>query len=202
MARYERSHKGQTRLAILDAASQVFKARGIDRVTVADVMANAGLTHGGFYAHFASKDQLAGQVCAHDLRQSAHRVLSTEPFDGVERPLQAFIRRYLSRSHRDDHLDGCVVPALAADVARRSPETRAAFTSAVREYVADIVSLSDGAINEDQGWALLAGMAGAIMLARAVDDPVLSDRILATARELYRTFAAATSSCAAPERPE
>jgi TetR/AcrR family transcriptional repressor of nem operon len=188
MARYDKTHKERTRVDILEAASQAFRARGIDGVGVAEVMADVGLTHGGFYAHFDSKDQLAGEACAHALRQSAHRVLPHEPEANGKHPLGMFIRGYLSRSHRDNPSDGCVVPALAGDVARRSPETRRAFTQAAQEYVRNIVSLSHGEIDENEGWALLAGMAGSIMLARAVDDPVLSDRILWAARELYGSF--------------
>jgi TetR/AcrR family transcriptional regulator, transcriptional repressor for nem operon len=185
MTRYSRDQKERTRREILEAALQAFKARGIDGVGVADIMAEAGLTHGGFYAHFASKDQLAAEACAHSLRQASPRVLAQEPAIDAGHPLQMFIRRYLSRSHRDNPSDGCVVPALAGDVARRSPETREAFTRAAREYVEEIVALSAGEIDQDDGWALLAGMAGSIMLARAVDDPVLSDRILYAARKLY-----------------
>ena len=197
MTRYSKQHKGQRRNDILDAASRAFRTRGIDAVAVADLMADAGLTHGGFYAHFNSKDQLVGEACAHALRRSAHRVFPQVVRDERLSPLQSFVRRYLSRSHRDDAFDGCVIPALAADVARRSPETRHAFTEATREYVGEIVSLSEGELDEDRCWALVSGMAGAVMLARAVDDPQLSDRILASARELYGQRALTS-----PARPE
>ncbi len=185
MTRYDKGRKAQTRLDILDAASQALRENGIDAVRVADVMADAGLTHGGFYAHFGSKDQLVREACEHALRRSARKNSRKEGSVPGTDELAAFIRAYLSRSHRDNPSHGCVVPALAGELARRSPETREAFTAAAREYVGRIVSLSGGELNEDQGWVLLAGMAGTIMLARAVDDPALSDRILASAREAY-----------------
>jgi TetR/AcrR family transcriptional repressor of nem operon len=197
VTRYSKQHKDLRRNDILDAASRAFRTRGVDAVSVAELMADSGLTHGGFYAHFTSKDQLVGEACAHALRGSTKRIF---PQVLHLSPLQAFVRRYLSRSHRDEAFDGCVIPALAADIARRSPETRHAFTEAARDYVSEIVCLSAGELEEDQGWALVSGMAGAVMLARAVDDPWLSDRILASARELYGASSRASSIPTVPDR--
>lgn len=200
MTRYPKQHKIERRHDILDAASRAFRTRGIDAVGVAELMADAGLTHGGFYAHFTSKDQLVGEACAHGLRLSAKRVLPHIQRRAQMTPLQSFVRGYLSRSHRDDAVDGCVIAALAADVARRSPDTRHAFTEAAREYVGEIVRLSAGELDEDGGWALVSGMAGAVMMARAVDDPRLSDRILSSARELYGVKSRASSTPTVPTR--
>lgn len=185
MTRYDATHKEQTRRDILRAAARAFKARGIDRVGVADLMAEAGLTHGGFYAHFSGKEHLIGEVCVDTLREATRRFQRRAGEAQSGRPLELYVRWYLSREHRDDPGDGCVISALTGEVARHSPETRAAFTSAVRGYVGDIVALSDGALDENGAWALVAGMAGSVALARAVDDPARSDAILRSARELY-----------------
>lgn len=191
MVRYDREHKRRTRVAIVEVASQAFRGHGIDQVSVGEVMAAAGLTHGGFYAHFGSKDELVAEACAVSLLEAAVRSFESQDETAPKRTLSEYIRSYLSRSHRDAPETGCAIAALAGDIARRSPETRHTFTQAARTYVDSVAtSLPEGA-NPGDAWALLAGMAGTLMLARAVDDPALSDRILLSGRHLYeRAFGA------------
>jgi TetR/AcrR family transcriptional repressor of nem operon len=185
VTRYDKTHTQRTRASIVEAASRAFRSQGIDQVGVGDVMAGAGLTHGGFYAHFAGKEELVGEACAHALVEAAERRFGPAAEDNPPLTLPAYIRSYLSRSHRDDPATGCVIAALAADLARRSPETRHALTDAVQTYVDGLSTLLPEDAPEDAAWALLAGLAGTVMLARAVDDPALSDRILRAGRALY-----------------
>jgi TetR/AcrR family transcriptional repressor of nem operon len=102
MARYDREHKQRTHASIVDAASQAFRGQGIEQVGVGDVMARAGLTHGGFYAHFASKDALVAEACASGLAETADRLFESPDGAGTKRTLSQVIRAYLSRSHRNE----------------------------------------------------------------------------------------------------
>lgn len=185
MARYHRDHKERTRASIVESASQAFRARGIEQVGVGDIMAGAGLTHGGFYAYFKSKDELVGEACASSLLEAA--ALRFAPPDGgaPKGTLSAYIRSYLTRANRDSPETSCAIAALAGEIARRSPETRHTFTRAAQTYVDGVASLLPEGTDSDDAWALLAGMAGTLMLARAVDDPALSDRILRSGQHLY-----------------
>ena len=185
MVRYDRAHKQRTHTSILDAASEAFRRQGIERVRVGDVMARAGLTHGGFYAHFASKDALVAEACTSSLLETAGRLFEAPDGTGTKRALPQVIRAYLSRSHRDAPDTGCTIAALGGEIAHHSPETRHAFTQATQTYVDRLASLLPEGADRDDAWALLAGMAGTVMLARAVDDPTLSDRILQAVRRLY-----------------
>jgi TetR/AcrR family transcriptional repressor of nem operon len=148
-------------------------------------MASAGLTHGGFYAHFGGKEDLVAEACAHGMLAAARRRFESAAEDAPRPKLSEYIDSYLGRAHRDLPATGCTVAALGADIARRPPETRHSFTRATQRYVDGVASLLPKDADEDAAWALLAGMAGTLMLARAVDDPALSDRILRAGRSLY-----------------
>jgi len=185
MVRYEREHKRRTHASIVDAASRAFRAQGIERVGVGDVMARAGLTHGGFYAHFPSKDALVAEACTASLLESAGRLFESPDGTGTQRTLSQVIRAYLSRAHRDAPEAGCAIAALGGEIARHSPATRQAFTEAAQTYAERLATLLPEGAGRDEAWALLAGMAGTVTLARAVDEPALSDRILLAGRRLY-----------------
>lgn len=198
MVRYDRDHKRRTRASIVGAASQAFRAHGIEQVGVGDVMARAGLTHGGFYAHFESKDELVAEACASSLLEAAGRSFGSQDETTPKPTLSGFIRSYLSRSHRDTPETGCAIAALAGDIARRSLETRHTFTQAVQAYLDGVATLLPEGADRDDAWALLAGMAGTLMLARTVDDPVISDRILLSGRHFYqRAFGAEVGTVSA-----
>jgi TetR/AcrR family transcriptional repressor of nem operon len=170
-------------------------------------MRQAGLTHGGFYAHFPSKDALIASSFAEGFGESAERLLVQRDGVPAAETLATVIRAYLSRAHRDTPDTGCVVPALTAEVARGSSAVRASFTAALRDYarrLALLLPASESAdanrdVDQDaEALALLAGMAGALQLARAVDDPALSDAILRHARHLYGTAYGVAYASATP----
>lgn len=188
--RYAKGHKETTRQQILDAASHAFRAEGVGGVGIGDLMGQVGLTHGGFYAHFDSKEALLAEACARGLRESVEHLLTAAAVasapDGNATP--AIIRAYLSRQHRDNPATGCVLPALAGEIRHESPGVRHAFTDAFTEYVDRLATFLTGettADAHDAALVLASGMAGAMLLARAVDDPALSDRILRRSRDFY-----------------
>lgn len=169
-----REQMAENRKRILAEAARLFRAKGFDGVSVAEVMKAAGLTHGGFYGHFASKDELIAQTvaqcleCSHDKPQA----------------LAALVADYLTPQHRDDAGTGCATAALAADVSRQSPDVRLAMADGLRAQLAQIEGpCADGQTSRRQAIGTWSAMVGALILARAVDDPALSDEILLETRE-------------------
>ena len=166
-----REQMAQNRRRILDAASRLFRARGFDAVSVAEVMKAAGLTHGGFYGHFNSKDDLVAQTLAHALTPDA----------GGGGDIGAYLDAYLSPRHRDNAGDGCPTAGLAADVRHQTAAARLAMAEGVRSQF-DRISQALPEMNPaDRRRAAIgswAAMVGAVILARAIDDPALSDEVL------------------------
>lgn len=193
MARYPKEQKAQTREQIVKAASQAFRAQGIAEVSIPALMGELGLTHGGFYAHFPSKDALVAEACARPLLNRS-ATLAAAP-TSVE-TLREVITSYLSPRQRDNPAESCPLPSLAGEIARATPEARQTFTEGLHGYLERIAALLPAEVDgraPDQELALVASMVGAVLLARAVDDPDLSDRILAACRKsALATFAEGT----------
>lgn len=188
MVRYPGGHKEKTREQIVSAAARAFREEGVAGVSVGELMGRAGLTHGGFYAHFRSKDQLVAEACRSAMQESSGRLIEAARRAPPGERLAAFIRAYASPAHRDEPGGGCVLPALAAELGRHdAPEVRAAFTEGFNESIAMLArALPEGdADRTDRALALMSGLAGAVMLSRAVDDPALSDRILQASRDVF-----------------
>ncbi|MEO4002082.1 helix-turn-helix domain-containing protein [Mesorhizobium sp. CAU 1732] len=170
-----REQMAENHRRILDSASQLFREKGFEAVTVAEVMKAAGLTHGGFYGHFESKDDLVAQTLAHGLTPRTDR-----KFD-----LDAYIDRYLSPEHRDDPAHGCPTAALVAETRHQSPAARAAITEGFRAQIDRLSAAVPGPNDADKRRAAIAtwaAMVGAVILARAIDDPELSDEMLEQTR--------------------
>jgi TetR/AcrR family transcriptional repressor of nem operon len=191
--RRTQEQKRQTHQEILRAASHAFREHGFDGVGVADLMRAAGLTHGGFYGHFASKDALLGEVTAFGLEENGKAFFDGAAQAAPDAPLREILRRYISRTHRDTPANGCVIPSLASEIAREPAEVRHRFTEALKGYLARLAEHTPGAddaTRRDNALALLSGMVGALILSRAMDDSALSDRtLLATRRFLTAAFA-------------
>jgi TetR/AcrR family transcriptional repressor of nem operon len=186
--RVTREQAEANREKILDVAGTLFRERGYDGIGVADIMKRAGLTHGGFYGHFASKDDLAAEITARVLGREGW----LERLTGKRDPAIAdVVRNYLSPRHRDDPGHGCLFAALGSDVVRQPRSVRRAFTEGLRKRVDMIRDLMPGrsaAGRRQKAIATMAGLIGALVLARAVDDPKLSNEILeATATSLERS---------------
>ena len=165
MPRSSKQDTAKHRQQVIEGASELFRERGIDGVNLGELMGAAGLTHGGFYRHFASKDELAGLAAARAISEQAASV-------GDER---SFIEGYLSPEHRDDMAHGCVVSALGPELARADPAVREAFVDAYRAFI-------DRFEDREQALAKLATLVGAIVIARATAGDPLSDEVLEAAR--------------------
>lgn len=187
---YTKEHKARTRQRILEEAQKAFRQHGVRGVSVPRIMERAGLTHGGFYAHFASKEALLAEACQTGLKMTS-RALAEASSDALEgERLAGVVETYVSAGHRDHPEMGCVVPALGAEIARQSDEVRQAFTRSFRDFVATLQSVLPDERPDEDAYALAAGMVGAVLMSRAVDDSELSERILAVCRaNLIDTFA-------------
>jgi TetR/AcrR family transcriptional regulator, transcriptional repressor for nem operon len=158
---------------IVQEASRLFRERGFENVSVGDVMKAAGLTHGAFYAHFGSKEELQAAAVAYGQKVSLGRLQSSKK----KTAKGSFTDRYLSRQHRDNPGDGCTMAALGQEVARSAPELKAAFERGLEEI------LSAEAGDRKEAIFRTAALLGGVVLARAVQDPRLSDEILDSVRQ-------------------
>jgi TetR/AcrR family transcriptional repressor of nem operon len=177
--RYGQGHKAETRRRIVEVAARRFRKEGTNAVGVATLMADAGLTHGGFYAHFRSKEALLGEAVAAALAGT------TAGFERLARPapdgLAAIVRAYLSRTHRDEPQQGCAGASLAAEIARASKRTRRSFAESIAALVSVIEAQlpeGDAALRRSRAMAIFALLMGALQLARAEPDAERSEQIL------------------------
>lgn len=170
---------------IVETASRRMRRDGIDGISVVELMNEAGLTHGGFYRHFGSRDDLVAEAIYTALAHGSERIHGAAKLGGPA-ALAAIIDGYLSPLHRDKPETGCAVAALPSDIARSDARARTAYSHQVRSYIDTLAELSP-ARDPDEGLLILAALVGALVLARAVDDRGLSDEILeSAARALHR----------------
>ncbi|MGY1499470.1 TetR/AcrR family transcriptional regulator [Streptomyces sp. QTS52] len=197
MPRITKEDKARNRQNILGAAGRMFRSQGIDAVGIAELMKEAGLTHGGFYNHFASKDDLVLEVFGASFAASLGSLARTVD-DGPDQsgsPLERVVAGYLSTAHRDAPDGGCPSASLVTDAARHSEAVQSAYAEGVEGYLTGFTAeflreAEEKGHEPDPGEArhravrLLSEMVGALMLARAVRDvePELSDEILQTGR--------------------
>lgn len=184
--RYAESHREETHKKLLKVAAAALRSKGPDRLGVADVMKTAGLTHGGFYAHFRSKDALLSETLAEIFAQSQRRV--QRMLDGLppKHALAAYIDFYVSTQHRDDPSNGCPITALNSDLPRQSKKFRNTFEFGVKQLSEALTQwIKEAGISDAARIApsILAAMAGAVALSRTVSDKQLSDELLTSTRE-------------------
>lgn len=166
------NRKALTHERILDTAARVIRRAGFHGVGVADIMKEAGLTHGGFYAHFASRDALLAEALAHAGRQSAERIAkgqATREARGAS-PFRALVEGYLSERHLSGTENGCAVAALASEMPRQSPDVRAAAAQRVRGLIELVKASLPTGVDVSQAPAIASQMVGALQLARALGD--------------------------------
>ena len=169
---------------IIDAAGALFRAKGFGGVGVADIMKAADLTHGGFYGHFASKDDLVAQASKRAMTRAAanwEKIVANAP----DAPFGALLKHYLSERHRDDPGKGCVFAALAVDASRSGKVVRSAFAEGLEpllDILADAIPDRSKAARRRKAVAAMAALVGALELARATEGTPLSDEILDAAR--------------------
>src|ERR687894_2768152 len=178
--RSDPSRKEATHDRIVQAAARAIRRSGYSGTGVADIMKDAGLTHGGFYAHFHSREAMLAEAAD---RAGAESVATLERFASAaapEKALQTLMRAYLSKEHLEGAETGCPIAALGSEMPRQAPEVRRAATRRIKEAI-DLIArqLPDwgkpGA--HETALATLSTMVGALVLARAVDDPKLSDAL-------------------------
>lgn len=182
-----RAQAEKNRDRVIDVAAALFRERGFDGIGLTSLMNAAGLTHGGFYGQFKSKEDLAAQASGRALEENLQKWSSI--IDGAAGdPLRELVAFYLSENHRDAPGQGCALAALGPDAARHGGALRSTFTGGVGVYLEILSKMMSGrsaAEKRRKAIATLAKMVGAIVLARAVDDADLSKGILeATARDL------------------
>jgi TetR/AcrR family transcriptional regulator, transcriptional repressor for nem operon len=184
--RKSRKESAETRKRIVEAASAEFRRNGVDGTGLADLMAAAGLTHGGFYKHFEAKEQVVEEAFAaatESMVKAMRRTMSASPGG---RGLHAMIGEYLSLRHRDDVAGGCPFVALGSEVARGGDAVRKATTTSFLKVVDTIAGQLQGmspAAARKEAMLVLSTMIGAMTLARVVDDAELSATILRQARK-------------------
>ena len=180
--RVTKAQASANRAHVVETASALFRERGYDGVGVADLMAAAGFTHGGFYKQFQSKADLMAEAAACGFEQAAQRAAAQSPAD--------FIAHYLSREHRDHRGAGCTMAALGADAARQSDAVRATFAEGIEGLLTDLRNADGDAASRDvaqssraQTLEMMARLVGALVLSRACpDDSPLADEILDACR--------------------
>jgi TetR/AcrR family transcriptional repressor of nem operon len=182
--RVSREQAALNRDRIIDAAGALFRAKGFGGVGVADIMKAADLTHGGFYGHFSSKDDLVAQASKRAMASAAtnwERVVADAP----DTPFAALLKHYLSERHRDEPGKGCVFAALAADASRSGKVVRSAFAEGLEpllDILTDAIPDRSKAARRRKAVAAMAALVGALGLARATEGTPLSDEILDAAR--------------------
>jgi AcrR family transcriptional regulator len=178
------NRKAITHERILDTAARVIRRAGFNGVGVADIMKEAGLTHGGFYAHFPSRDALMAEALAHAGRQSAERIAkgnATREARGAS-PFRALVEGYLSERHLSGTENGCAVAALASEMPRQSPEVRAAAAQRVRGLIELVERALPATTQAASAPAIASQMVGALQLARALGDNAEGKALLAANR--------------------
>ncbi len=181
--RVSKEQAAQNRQHILAAAARRFREQGVSATGVDAITKDAHLTHGAVYSHFGSKEAITAEAVRLALRGSKRLWQRLAERKGVEQAFATIVAEYLSRAHRDAVGQGCVVAALGSEIARQPQSVRAAFTEELKdalEFLAGLMPGDDPARRYEDAIAAFAGMAGALMLARAVNDDTLSEQILHT----------------------
>jgi TetR/AcrR family transcriptional repressor of nem operon len=205
--RYSKEHKQETHAKIVKKAAVLLREKGAHGIGVADLMKEAGLTHGGFYAHFDSREALVVEAFAYAMDRSTERWRKIAEQTSPDKRLATIIQSYLTPVHRDDPGHGCAVPALGAEIVRESPKTRKAFAAKLEQMIdmlADQVSGAPRKAARKHAVATLATMMGTLVLARIAGNGEFSDEILDVGRDaaLGRTAAKKPPPVKKPVRKE
>lgn len=190
--RVSRAQAEENRETVINVASRLFREHGFDGIGLKDLMKGAGLTQGGFYKHFASKDDLAAQASRRAM-ESATRRWSEAAADSSD-PLEAVMAFYLSKDHRGEKAEGCPLVALGSDATRQSEEVRRPFEDGIRAHFEVLNELLDDTRSSNpsgKAMAILSLMVGAVTLSRIMEDENTSQGILDAAAEEIRRIAGA-----------
>jgi TetR/AcrR family transcriptional repressor of nem operon len=202
--RYSKEHKQETHARIVKKASVRLREKGAHGIGVADLMKEAGLTHGGFYAHFDSREALVIEAFAYAMDRSTERWRKIAEQTAPEKRLATIVDSYLTPVHRDDPGHGCAVPTLGAEIARESLKTRKAFAAKLEQMIdmmADQVLDVPRKTARKQAVAALATMMGTLVLSRIAGSGEFSDEILGAGREAVLARTAAAKPAAKKVKP-
>src|SRR5882757_1744773 len=184
--RYSKEHKQETHARIVKKASVRLREKGAHGIGVADLMKEAGLTHGGFYAHFDSRETLVIEAFAYAMERSTERWRKLAEQSAPAKRLATIVESYLTPVHRDDPGHGCAVPTLGAEIARESPKTRKAFAAKLEQMIdmmADQILDVPRKAARKQAMATLATMMGTLVLSRIAGSSEFSAEILSAGRD-------------------
>jgi TetR/AcrR family transcriptional regulator, transcriptional repressor for nem operon len=194
MPRRSQQDKAKSHERIVEMAAARIRQDGTTTPGVAEIMQAAGLTHGGFYKHFDSRDDLIAEAVDRAFAES--REATAEVIANAEDPLGAFVDWYVSAEHRDNPASGCGVVSLGAEAPRADARVRSSYTGQVRRYLAQLEQLLGDDADADapadpetrrRAAVVLSTLVGAVLISRAVDDPALSDEIIADVRDALVT---------------
>ncbi len=175
-----REQAAESRQRVIEVASKLFREHGLDGIGVADLMKSAGFTHGGFYRHFGSKEELMAEACTRAVDASVSKL--RERIDQTpENPLAAVMSSYLSSAHCEHPGEGCALAALGSEASRHGEAVRHAMTQGIREFIDLLTMIVPGrskSARYEKALTTYASMVGAVVLARNVDDPALAEQIL------------------------
>jgi TetR/AcrR family transcriptional repressor of nem operon len=192
-----RAQAEENRRTVVETAGRLFREHGVKGVGLAELMGAAGLTHGGFYKQFKSKDDLVAEACDQALDDGAGkwtRIVAKAETDGAD-PLAALVHHYLSPAHRDRVGTGCALAGLGPDTVRHDPGLRPRFESAIQDYAGILEQATQGlGANGDAALAALSTMVGALLLSRMVEDEAYSRHILEAASASLLGHQASTST--------
>jgi TetR/AcrR family transcriptional repressor of nem operon len=184
--RYSREHKLETHARIVKKASVRLREMGAHGIGVADLMKDAGLTHGGFYAHFDSRDALVIEALTHAMDRSTERWRKLAEETSPEKRFSMIVNSYLASLHRDNPGHGCAIPALGAEIAREGSKTRRAFAGKLQQMIdmlAEQIPKLPRKAARRQATAAIATMMGTLVMARIAGNSDFSDEILRAGRE-------------------
>lgn len=188
--RYPPDHKQTTRRRILEAAGQAFRERGVAETGVDEVMRRAGLTHGGFYAHFRDKTELVAEACAAAFDAAVPNVERIAALPTPAARARLLIDSYLATRHRDNRGSGCMVVAVAADMARLTGAAREGYSRGFAQHIERLCAAlrlsADPEKNRVRVTHLMSSLVGALLFARAISDPGQSRAILHSMRRCLR----------------
>ncbi|PDT42861.1 MULTISPECIES: TetR/AcrR family transcriptional regulator [Sinorhizobium] len=188
--RVSRAQAEANREAVINVASRLFREHGFDGIGLKDLMKGAGLTQGGFYKQFESKDDLAAQASRRAMEHATRRWSSVAA--ASPDPLEAVIELYLSTGHREEKGDGCPLVALGADAARQTEEVRAPFQDGIQAHLQilnELMEETKSPKSSEKAMAMLSLMVGAVTISRILNEEEMSQRFLAAAADEVRRIA-------------
>jgi TetR/AcrR family transcriptional regulator, transcriptional repressor for nem operon len=184
--RYDSEHKARTHGRIVKSASRQLKKRGLNGPAVTSLMKASGLTHGGFYKHFSSRDDLVVEAVEESMQQLTDTLIDAAKRSGMEDGWRAMIKTYLSIERCDRPEIGCPIAALAPDIARTPSAMKQRMSTAILRFRANLIPFMPGKTEEEKSsnfLRLITSMVGAIAIARTMPEPAVRHRILDSVRD-------------------